>query len=122
MSSEGTRDFWRVIFAWFLPPLGVFLQAGVGGALIINIVLTFLGWLPGVLHALWLISNSTASGRSAPDGTRTFGSLLLCGLLPPLGVFLKRGAGSDLIINILLVFLGGLPGIVHAVWVITRDD
>lgn len=122
MGREGTRDFWRVIFAWFLPPLGVFLQAGVGGALIINIVLTLLGWLPGVLHALWLIANSTESGRPAADGSRTFVSLLLCGLLPPLGVFMKRGMGSDLIINIVLVFLGGLPGIIHAVWVITRDD
>lgn len=48
-------DLIRIIAAIFLPPLGVFLQVGLGGAFWLNILLTLLGWLPGVIHALWII-------------------------------------------------------------------
>ena len=41
-------------------------------------------------------------------------------LLAPLAVFLKKGAGKDLIINIVLCFLFYLPAIVHAIWLITK--
>ncbi|GGA76843.1 proteolipid membrane potential modulator [Neiella marina] len=44
-----------VILAILLPPVAVFLQDGVGKHLIINIVLCILGFIPGVIHALWLI-------------------------------------------------------------------
>jgi len=36
--------------------------------------------------------------------------LLFSILLPPIGVFLRRGCGVDLVINILLTFLGYFPG------------
>ncbi|HLT03964.1 MAG TPA: YqaE/Pmp3 family membrane protein [Pseudomonas sp.] len=49
-------DLIRIIAAIFLPPLGVFLQVGLGGAFWLNILLTLLGWLPGVIHALWIIT------------------------------------------------------------------
>ena len=45
----------RVILGILLPPLGVFMTVGVGPTLIINILLTLLGWLPGSIHALWVI-------------------------------------------------------------------
>ena len=35
-------------------------------------------------------------------------------LLPPLGVWSKRGCNADLLINILLTILGYIPGIIHA--------
>lgn len=38
-------------------------------------------------------------------------------LLPPLAVFLKKGVGKDLLINVLLCFLIWVPGIIHALWV-----
>lgn len=41
-------------------------------------------------------------------------------LLPPLAVFLKRKAGKDLLINVLLCLFGWVPGIIHALWVVTR--
>ena len=41
-------------------------------------------------------------------------------LLPPLAVFLKKGANKDLAINILLCLLFYVPGIIHALWVVTR--
>jgi uncharacterized membrane protein YqaE (UPF0057 family) len=49
-------DIVRVIFAIILPPLGVFLQVGLGGAFWLNILLTLLGYFPGVIHAIWVIA------------------------------------------------------------------
>ncbi|HEY9676156.1 MAG TPA: YqaE/Pmp3 family membrane protein [Waterburya sp.] len=45
----------RIILGIFLPPLGVFLTVGVGPTLLINILLTVLGIVPGSIHALWVI-------------------------------------------------------------------
>lgn len=45
----------RLICAIFLPPLGVFLQVGLGRDFWINVVLTVLGYFPGIIHAVWVI-------------------------------------------------------------------
>ncbi|KAI8593411.1 putative stress response RCI peptide [Geranomyces variabilis] len=47
-----------------------------------------------------------------------FCDYLLAFLLPPLGVFFKRGCSVDLLINIGLTLLGYIPGIAHAFWII----
>ena len=44
-----------VIIAILLPPLAVFLKSGAGKDLLINILLCILFWIPGVLHALWVV-------------------------------------------------------------------
>ena len=49
----------NVIASILLSPLCVFLTMGVGQALVINILLTLLGWVPGVIHALWLLSKKS---------------------------------------------------------------
>ncbi len=49
-------DLIRIIIAIFLPPLGVFLQVGLGKDFWINILLTLLGYLPGLVHAIWIIA------------------------------------------------------------------
>ena len=41
-------------------------------------------------------------------------------LLPPLAVFLKNGAGKDLIINIILCLFFYVPGMLHALWLILK--
>ncbi len=46
----------RFLLALLVPPLGVFLTVGVGPTLVINILLTLLGWLPGSIHALWVVA------------------------------------------------------------------
>jgi uncharacterized membrane protein YqaE (UPF0057 family) len=46
--------------------------------------------------------------------------IILAILLPPLAVFLKNGVGKDLLINIILCLFFWLPGIIHALWVITK--
>lgn len=45
----------RIITGILLPPLGIFLTVGIGPTFLINILLTILGWLPGSIHALWVI-------------------------------------------------------------------
>jgi uncharacterized membrane protein YqaE (UPF0057 family) len=49
-------DVVRIILAIFLPPVGVFLQVGFGLQFWINILLTLLGYIPGIIHALWVIT------------------------------------------------------------------
>ncbi|MBE9032494.1 YqaE/Pmp3 family membrane protein [filamentous cyanobacterium LEGE 11480] len=49
-------DLVRIICAVFLPPLGVFLQVGLRGPFWINLILTFLGYIPGIVHAIWIIA------------------------------------------------------------------
>lgn len=44
-----------IILAILLPPVAVFFKKGVGKDLIINILLSLLFFVPGVIHALWLI-------------------------------------------------------------------
>ncbi len=46
--------FWRVVFTIILPPLGVLLGKGLGWAFILNILLTILGYFPGLIHAFWV--------------------------------------------------------------------
>ncbi|MET0116659.1 MAG: YqaE/Pmp3 family membrane protein [Sedimenticola sp.] len=46
----------NLILAILLPPLGAFLQVGVSKHLIINLLLCLLGWVPGILHAVWLVA------------------------------------------------------------------
>ena len=55
MEDITTNKLLLVIIAIFIPPLAVGLKSGIGGALILNIILTLLFYLPGLLHALWII-------------------------------------------------------------------
>ena len=52
---ESVMDIIRIIFSLFIPPLGVFLQVGLGVQFWINILLTILGYIPGVIHAAYII-------------------------------------------------------------------
>jgi len=54
MNSE-TRKILAVVCSLFLPPLGVLIGGGSPGALILNIVLTLCFWIPGLIHALYVI-------------------------------------------------------------------
>ncbi|KTR02236.1 membrane protein [Aureimonas ureilytica] len=46
----------KIIFAILLPPLGVFMEVGLGKHFWINIILTLLGYIPGIVHAVWVIA------------------------------------------------------------------
>jgi uncharacterized membrane protein YqaE (UPF0057 family) len=45
----------RIICAIILPPLGVFLTVGLETEFWLNILLTILGFIPGVIHAIWVV-------------------------------------------------------------------
>ena len=57
-------DILRVILAIILPPVGVFLQVGLTTQFWINVILTLLGYLPGIIHALWVILGRDDAPRS----------------------------------------------------------
>ncbi len=49
-------DIVRIVLAILLPPVGVFLQVGLGLQFWINILLTLLGYIQGIIHAVWIIA------------------------------------------------------------------
>ncbi|HET8553920.1 MAG TPA: YqaE/Pmp3 family membrane protein [Rhodanobacteraceae bacterium] len=48
-------DIIRIILSVIIPPVGVFLQVGFGLQFWVNILLTILGYVPGLIHALYII-------------------------------------------------------------------
>lgn len=48
-------DICKFILAVILPPLGVLAEKGCGKDLAINILLTLLGYIPGIIHACYII-------------------------------------------------------------------
>lgn len=48
-------DVVRILVAIVLPPVGVFLQVGLGLHFWLNILLTLMGYIPGIIHAVWII-------------------------------------------------------------------
>ncbi|MFN3548947.1 MAG: YqaE/Pmp3 family membrane protein [Mesorhizobium sp.] len=48
-------DVVRILLAIILPPLGVFMQVGLGLHFWLNILLTILGYVPGIIHAIWVV-------------------------------------------------------------------
>ncbi len=50
-------DIIRILIAILLPPLGVFMQVGLGKHFWLNVVLTLLGYLPGIVHAVYIIAS-----------------------------------------------------------------
>lgn len=55
MSDNNERSLILVLLAIFLPPIAVLLKAGVGLHLLLSILLTLLGYIPGLIHALWVV-------------------------------------------------------------------
>ena len=55
---EGVRnlDILRILIAIILPPVGVLLQVGLGLHFWVNILLTLCGYVPGIIHAIWVIA------------------------------------------------------------------
>jgi len=58
----------KIILAILLPPVAAYLQVGATKHLWINIVLTLLWGIPGMIHALWLVltDQQTAPVTAAP--------------------------------------------------------
>jgi len=46
--------------------------------------------------------------------------IIIAILIPPAAVYMKKGAGKDLVINIVLCLLMWIPGVIHGVWLVTK--
>jgi uncharacterized membrane protein YqaE (UPF0057 family) len=60
MALKGTRDsvigdIIKIIIALFLPPVAVLLEVGLGLHFWLNIILTLLGGVPGMIHAIYIV-------------------------------------------------------------------
>lgn len=49
------KDLLAIILAVFLPPVGVLIKEGLNIQVLINVILTICGYIPGVIHALYVI-------------------------------------------------------------------
>ncbi len=47
--------------------------------------------------------------------------IIIAIIFPPVAVFLIKGFGMDLLVNIVLCILLFLPGLVHALWLVTKS-
>lgn len=131
MENEGQRDFFRLIAGFLVPPVGVGMQEGINGNFWLNLVLTLLCfWVPGQIHAAWVIMRRDSDGARVEGGVLRFVALLCSYYLPPVGVALTSGVGLPLVVSLLLslswiVFpplaVLYVPAIVHAVWIIATD-
>ncbi len=60
MAIQGTKDsllgdILKILLAVILPPLGVLLEVGLGLHFWLNIILTLFGFVPGIIHAVYII-------------------------------------------------------------------
>ncbi|KZO94432.1 UPF0057-domain-containing protein [Calocera viscosa TUFC12733] len=53
---SSTSDVLLYFIAIFLPPVAVFLKRGFAMDFWINILLCCLAWIPGIIHAWWIIT------------------------------------------------------------------
>ncbi|CDW54791.1 Pmp3 domain containing protein [Trichuris trichiura] len=48
-------DCCKMCCSLIIPPIGVFMEKGCSQHLVINILLTLLGYIPGLIHACYII-------------------------------------------------------------------
>lgn len=56
-SNETQNDFIKILLSVLLPPLGVALEVGITKHFWINVILTLLGYIPGIVHAVYIIAS-----------------------------------------------------------------
>jgi uncharacterized membrane protein YqaE (UPF0057 family) len=60
-------DILKIVAAIILPPLGVFLEKGVCDVdILINILLTILGYIPGIIHGKSVVRHPNIRGSPVP--------------------------------------------------------
>ncbi len=50
-----TVNLLELILAIVLPPAAVYLKVGLTSQFWLNVILTLLGYVPGIVHALWIV-------------------------------------------------------------------
>jgi uncharacterized membrane protein YqaE (UPF0057 family) len=109
--------FLAAVVGFFVPPVGVFLRVGATGAFWLNLLLCVFFWVPAQLHAAWVSASLRRDGRDHPEAGSRFVALVLAPALPPLAVLVRRGLGTDLLVNCVLCCFLWFPGTLHAAWV-----
>lgn len=61
MALQGTpdstlADLIKILIAVILPPVGVFIEVGITKHFWINVILTLFGFVPGIIHAVYIIA------------------------------------------------------------------
>ncbi len=59
-------DIIRIVLAIFIPPVAAFLTVGIGLHFWLNLILTLFFFIPGSIHAIWLVVKNKGSAASAP--------------------------------------------------------
>ena len=59
---SSTSNLLLYLLAIFLPPVAVFLKRGLHADFVINVVFTIIGWIPGVIHAWFVVGRYERSG------------------------------------------------------------
>ncbi len=119
----------RMILCFLFPPLAVFDKGY--GPIILVLLLTLLGWIPGTIAALIICladreknggQQSNDPGNIEETSKEAFSIViryLLCLIFPPLAVF-DKGCGTMLLV-LLFTFFGWLPGTILAFLICIRD-
>ena len=55
-TTNESGDIIRIIFSILLPPIGVAMEVGFTKQFWINVILTLFGYLPGIIHAVYIIA------------------------------------------------------------------
>ena len=55
ISKPNADQILEIILCFLLPPLAVFLHVGIGMPFWISVILTLLGWLPGIVYSLLIV-------------------------------------------------------------------
>ncbi|KAF1894001.1 hypothetical protein Lal_00003916 [Lupinus albus] len=79
-----TATFIDIILAVILPPLGVFLRFGCEVEFWICLVLTFLGYIPGIIYAVYAITN--CQGHSSLSSQLLLVSTFICNFIVTCGI------------------------------------
>ena len=56
----------QIVLCFFLPPLAVYLKTKETKATLINLVLTLLCGIPGIVHGLWVVLTKPDAPGSGP--------------------------------------------------------
>jgi len=103
------EDLILCILALFLSPLAVLIRKGCEFEFCLNVILWLLGFIPGVIHAWFVI----LSWKNFERAVLT----LVCLIgLSPIAVFFKDGCGKCFWVNVILWICGIIPGMIHGIW------
>ena len=124
-----------ILLCVLLPPVAVLVKSESKHKLkntLINLFCCFFFWLPAIVHAVYTCTGSKSSSDLGVFNNKNWGNInwdkvlmiLMSIFLPPISVFIARNGACDLavLLNIALCLLAWFPGVIHALYVQTRND